>query len=155
MTDRLATLRTEGLAYGSMKGFGPLLWRGFEADARVARLWSALRGGNRPAADGAALGLIGWGRGATPAGDDLLAGAGTLTPWLAEQAAALAPGRTTAAGLALLEAVARGLPPAPLAEVARAGDGVALAQAARRLCAIGGSSGTDALVGLCLALDSQ
>jgi len=138
-----------------MSGFGPLLWRGLESDPRVGGLLAAVHRADHEALERYALELIGWGRGATPAGDDLLAGLGTVYPWLARAVAPLARGRTTALGVELLDSVAMGAPPEPIADVVACRNASSLAQAARRLCAIGASSGTDALVGIYAAMASQ
>lgn len=150
-----AILRAEGLAHGSMRGLGALLRLGLRADGAVARLKDAVARGDRAALRAAAVALIGRGPGATPAGDDLLAGVGAVHRWVAIEVAALAAGRTTAVSEALLRDVAAGRPPWPLAALVAAERPAEVAAATRRLCGVGGSSGTDALVGVYLALGGE
>jgi hypothetical protein len=107
--------------------------------------------------------IAGWGPGLTPSGDDLLAGimhAITAWPHIAAPAggtrarAALAAGalaRTTRISAAYLEAAAAGLAAEPWHGLVRSlhRSPSAIRSAARRILAVGHTSGADALTGFC------
>jgi hypothetical protein len=126
---------------------------------------TAIAVGDGHAAGDAAIGLIGLGPGLTPSGDDFIAGAlfaarlraaaeprvDETAAWLGRAVLAVLPGRTNRISAALLGDAAEGLGFAALHELCHAlagGEGGAIDAAARRLVAIGHSSGWDMLTGL-------
>lgn len=137
----------------------------------LRRLPAALRFGDAVAVDGHVRGLLGLGPGLTPAGDDVLCGllvglrvlarrlgkphpgiAGAL-PVLIDAVQRAAPGRTTALSRTLLWQACRGVAPQPVLDVlCTLGSGKTCGLDA--LLAIGHSSGSDLLTGVCLAVMS-
>ncbi|MGZ4199645.1 MAG: oxamate carbamoyltransferase subunit AllH family protein [Thermoleophilia bacterium] len=113
----------------------------------------------------AACGLLGSGPGLTPAGDDVVAGALAALALMerlplaaAAAVTAAAPSRTTALSASLLVAAARGqvVPEAArtLRALARGDDDETVGALARRLFAVGATSGHDLALGLATALTS-
>ncbi len=106
-----------------------------------------------------AAALVGLGPGMTPAGDDFLAGVlfamrlgwarlpRGQSPARLRRAVAEALPRTTPAGRTLLVLALRGRFAAPLLELAMSAGFDVVGEAARALCALGETSGTDTLVG--------
>lgn len=132
---------------------------GRRAQSRLARALAA-RDADRVAA--AALGLVGFGEGLTPAGDDCLVGAlaavhrlaaGWLAarPALRARLAEAAVGRTTAIAREFLLHALEGRFAEPVLQVLAAGSEEAAGRAASRLVAMGATSGADTLAGIRLA----
>lgn len=126
---------------------------GLALEALAASVLSGCRGS--PARLGTAVrGLLGLGRGTTPSGDDLLAGAAAAARagglpgarCLCQTLAELAPGSTTPAGEAMLREAAAGFFPHPLAALARSWPEPRRATL-DALIGIGVSSGADMLAG--------
>jgi hypothetical protein len=131
----------------------------------AARLREALVALDGPAANDAADGLLGLGRGLTPAGDDVLAGVlvaceqlggmpgaaavAALATQLGRYVAWRAPTRTTSLSATLLAHAARGEAADPVVAVAEALAGIRPPEAALRdLLTVGHSSGHDTARGL-------
>jgi hypothetical protein len=131
----------------------------------AARLREALVALDGPAANDAADGLLGLGRGLTPAGDDVLAGVlvaceqlggmpgaaavAALATQLGRYVAWRAPTRTTSLSATLLAHAARGEAADPVVAVAEALAGIRPLEAALRdLLTVGHSSGHDTARGL-------
>jgi hypothetical protein len=174
LEDRLRTARATAIAEGAREPVLALLWAssGDTAAARLAcdparRLAEGATHGDAPSVAQAAAGLAGLGPGLTPSGDDLLAGfaaAWTLAGKCLGRDCAMHAGVTAALlagarpgasplGRAWLEHAVRGELPEPMtrfAEALFAADARDLAPAARRMLAVGASSGTDWTVGFLL-----
>jgi hypothetical protein len=162
---RLRAVRAVALAESTAPSLLPLLWERREGPAR--RLGEAAVRRDCPSVARAAAALAGLGPGLTPAGDDLLAGFAAGWTLLAEAlgrdgvarrrvAAAIGSGARPGAsplGKAWLAHALRGELPEPMTRFADAlfdAEVRDLAPAARRVLAVGASSGTDWIVGFLL-----
>lgn len=177
----LGRLETSDLsaAHGLLSGFthsGPQTPFGRAAqsivDDAVDRLSHAVDSHRSPAdaahVSAAASRLIGLGEGLTPSGDDIVTGLAFLAahpgmrlnrivPALARTVRE-ASARTTELSLVTMRAALEGRGRQSMHDLARAlatGDSAALADSARRILAIGHSSGADILTGLRLALELE
>lgn len=142
----------------------PGLARVAAADPYLANLAASIRHGDRPAAAGAARGLVGLGPGLTPSGDDILAGAAAALRGLdhpldgfLEAVLIDIDRRTTAVSAALLRHAARGAFAERIHDLFDAllgEDAAAIEPAVARAAAWGATSGVDLLTGVVLALDA-
>ncbi|MBA3534608.1 MAG: DUF2877 domain-containing protein [Ardenticatenales bacterium] len=143
---------------------GDRLWKG-AGEERLAALHRALLGEDDVALGVAAMSLLGWGTGLTPAGDDCLLGLLAGCRMVGRDVTSLqtmiqrdAAPRTTSLSAALLQAASVGHFSASWHRLALALErraAPAVDAAARHLMAHGASSGADALVGWLLALLPQ
>lgn len=174
LTTRAEALWDALLACASPRGFGALLAEnspGFPLDFSVPSvnaLRQALERDDARAAFAPARSLLGFGAGLTPSGDDLVGGAlfgrRFIAPqdrrWtsLAAQLACEIRKRSHAISVALFADISAGCSFAPLHEMAdalAADDSVAALAGARKLAAIGHSSGWDMLAGFSLGVRSR
>ena len=134
----------------------------------IAGLAGAVRSGDAAQTGAAVRGLIGLGPGATPSGDDFLIGLlaalwgapgehGLMAQTVAHAVTAELPGRTTWFSEQWLRCAARGEVAEPVADAVEAALTAStsrrVADAFRRLCDMGETSGTDTAVGVALGIE--
>ncbi len=153
-------LRTHGWRLADVIASEPPTAYGVDVELARAVVAALAEGDATPA-----CGLLGSGPGLTPAGDDVVAGAlaalalmDRLPVAAADAVTSAARSRTTALSASLLMAAARGqvVPEAArtLRALARDGDVDEVTTMARRLFAVGATSGHDLALGLAAALES-
>jgi hypothetical protein len=153
-------LRTHGWRLTDVIASEPPTAYGVEVDVAQAVVAALVEGDASPA-----CGILGSGPGLTPAGDDVVAGAlaalalmDRLPVHVADAVTSAARSRTTALSASLLTAAARGqvVPEAArtVRALARGGDVHEVTEIARRLFAVGATSGHDLALGLATALTS-